>query len=367
MTSVPKRIQPLNPRFLTPAASLNRARIVSLPGLKVDEGILHKTGYELASARALAAHFQTQKTRLKHPPHKGIGQSVHSFIFFDQCLTSSDPEVREAAREIARAFGRGLGWLLVMLRRGDPPNREDRTDWDDSYWEHWRTLPSLVLGGGLIRGRLRDHLLEDIQAVFSETSTSAPILSLDPHGEYLPLVGALRCAPLGYARILALDFGGTQVKRAVGQCGEGRLLALKTHPPLDSNIFGTALTNRLMEQTLEWMITAITTSWHEARPDCPVIPVSLAAYVDPQGRPLDRQGSIYAMLNALCSDLQQELTKAVSYGVGHAVQVKLIHDGTASATVHPGSAVITLGTALGVGFAPAVDQPLPLEWPLERL
>lgn len=366
MTFVPEPTQPLNLRFLTPAASLNRARIVSLPGIKVDEGILHQTGYDLVSANALAARFIAARARL-NPPPQGIGKSVQSFIFFDQCLAAPDPEVQQTARGIARAFGRGLGWLLVMLRRGDPPNREDRTDWDDSYWEHWRNLPSLVLGGGLIRGRLRDHLLEDIQAVFSETSTPAPVLSLDPHGEYLPLVGALRCAPPGYARILALDFGGTQVKRAVGQCRQGQLKALQPYNALDSHSYTLVLDTQTLNQTLEWMITTITASWHEARPDCPLIPVSLACYIDPQGKPLDRQGSVYAALNALCPNLQHTLTKAVSQGLGHEVQVKLIHDGTASATVHSGSAVITLGTALGVGFAPAVDQPLPMVSPLERL
>jgi len=44
----------LDPAHLTPAASLNRVRIVDLPGVALDDAIRGKTAYELLAARTLA-------------------------------------------------------------------------------------------------------------------------------------------------------------------------------------------------------------------------------------------------------------------------------------------------------------------------
>jgi hypothetical protein len=44
--------------------------------------------------------------------------------------------------------------------------------------------------------------------------------------------------------------------------------------------------------------------------------------------------------------------------LGEAIDVSLVHDGTAAATTYAGAsnaAVITVGTALGVGFPPPAD------------
>ncbi len=43
----------LDPAHLTPAASLNRVRIVDLPGVALDDAIRGKTAYELLAARRM--------------------------------------------------------------------------------------------------------------------------------------------------------------------------------------------------------------------------------------------------------------------------------------------------------------------------
>jgi hypothetical protein len=44
----------LDPERLTPGASLNRVRIVDLPGVALEDTIRGRTAYDLLAARALA-------------------------------------------------------------------------------------------------------------------------------------------------------------------------------------------------------------------------------------------------------------------------------------------------------------------------
>lgn len=56
---------PLDPAHLTPAASLNRVRIVDLPGLSLDPDVRGRTGYELLSTQALAAVIRPHAARTR--------------------------------------------------------------------------------------------------------------------------------------------------------------------------------------------------------------------------------------------------------------------------------------------------------------
>ncbi|HMA33648.1 MAG TPA: hypothetical protein VKY74_04130 [Chloroflexia bacterium] len=63
----------------------------------------------------------------------------------------------------------------------------------------------------------------------------------------------------------------------------------------------------------------------------------------------------YAQLHTLTDNLGAWLAQQISRRIGRAVAVELVHDGTAAARAYAGAprtAVIMLGTALGVGFAP---------------
>ena len=341
--------EPLNPRFLTPAASLNRLLIAGSSGL---------TGYDTLSSRFIYEQIREYAPRLGIPPELVAGQMAEMFIRFDSCFESPDAAIRAAARDIAERFGRNLGALLLTLRRGNPDSRIARADWDESYWEYWAGTRRIVLGGGLIRGHLRDHLIADVRAVFSEAEIPAPELALDPHGPYLPLVGAARCVDSGYQTALALDFGGTHIKRALARYQAGVLVALEPLPTLATNWDGDPDQTSL-RAFLAMVEATICQSWDKARPDCPVIAMSLASYLDPDGRPRERQGSVYALLNTLTPNLQRALSTAIRAHAGRDLGVRLIHDGTAGATAHPGSAVITFGTAIGIGYGPAVEHPLP--------
>jgi hypothetical protein len=95
----------------------------------------------------------------------------------------------------------------------------------------------------------------------------------------------------------------------------------------------------------------------------PVIVCAIACYTS-AGAPLPRQGSAYAALGAVSPNLSRWLAAEVSGRLGREVEIRLVHDGTAAARTYagtPGTAVITLGTALGVGFAGADADYRPIE------
>lgn len=80
--------------------------------------------------------------------------------------------------------------------------------------------------------------------------------------------------------------------------------------------------------------------------------VSVAAYIR-DGNPLLTQAGVYMQTNLITDNLERELSHRVGAELGTEIHVKLLHDGTAAATTYAGeahTAVISMGTALGIGF-----------------
>src|SRR5205823_6728811 len=88
----------------------------------------------------------------------------------------------------------------------------------------------------------------------------------------------------------------------------------------------------------------------------PEVIISVANYVH-NGEPVDDGRGIYGTLAYSCDRLRAAMSDAVD----RPVTLRFVHDGTASAAaVSDGttSAVITLGTWLGIGFTPVASPRL---------
>ena len=356
---------PLDPARLTPTASLNRVRIVDLPGLPLDPDVRGRTGYELLSAQALAAAIRPHAAALALTAKEQPDDTL-LLPAFDRSLASHDPAVRAVARDLARRFGRSLGYLLLTLRRGDLVNRQARGEWDDTYWSHWAGIRVIWLGGGLVRGRLGRHLRRSATDLLAASGASDLAPRISAHPALLPLIGAARAIPPSAHRAaLVLDFGSGAVKRALARYdAAGALAALHPFPSLPApQLAGDNTSAPTPDQARALaveMARVIASSWREAsiiHPDhslTPHISVSLAAYVR-DGHPLPRQGSAYSALHALPENAASALSRRVSALVDRPLEVSLLHDGSAAACARAGAshaAVILLGTALGVGFVP---------------
>jgi len=344
-------IEPLDPDHLTPAASLNRLRIVDLPGIEPE--IKGKTGYDLVSARALSMLIREHADALKLPDaHTKNDRELP--ILFDGCFESDDPHARDVAQRIEKRFAKNLAAMLLTLKRGDEVNRQARTDWDDSYWNHWRDIQKIWFGGGLVSSHLGWQAVDDLRQNFQTGYTA----SLDPHGDALPMIGAARCVPPGDDSALVFDFGGSFVKRARAIYENGTFTELHR---LES-IATPALTDDQYPALFDFIFATIVTTWEQAGGSfAPVIPISIAAYVR-DGQPLERQGGLYASLRHVADNAQRALSEAVSERLGRAINILLLHDGTSAALTYAGSlhtAVIMIGTAMGSGFPPPIDNLCP--------
>jgi hypothetical protein len=349
-------VPPLDPQHLTPSASLNRVRIVDLPGLSVDPEVRDRTGFELVSASALVKLIRQHVTHLELD---STGNDHELQLALDRCLNSQDAAVRATAERVGRRIGRNLGYVLLTLKRGDSVNRATRGEWDDSYWEHWAGIKQVWLGGGMVSGRLGLIVREHALTVMREGDFPDYTIRLSPYAAALPLVGAARYAPTTCQTAVVFDFGSTLIKRAYASYRDGALTELCCPSP---HLTGWEQIERSSNdpaeratQLLDRMVAVFATTWRSAgRSLAGPILASVAAYVQ-DGHPMLAQGGAYYQLQHVTDHLQTTLAQRVSDRLGEPVDVLLLHDGTAAATAYAGmenTAVVMLGTALGIGFPP---------------
>ncbi len=350
--------------FSPPHLSVNRVRIIDLPGIPIDNQVRGRQAYELLSNRAIARYARERAVALRLPAaywQDTVQTRVGLGRFVADCLQSSHAPARAAAQEIGRRLGRNLGHILLTLARGDPINRDARPDWTAADWEHWGTIERIWLGGGLMEGQLGNLVLHHARVFLIESGHAGQIrVDLSPHRGDIALLGAARYLPALARHQLCLDLGQTLVKRACLSFESGILVALDRYPPLAVDWDQLGVPNypdpTRGQRVLDFVVGAIT----QTLADCVAegfspgedVMLSVAAYV--QGGRLLGNG-IYAQMNALAEDLGSLLANSVRSRVGKTVRVHFIHDGTAAAAFHAGernTAVIMVGTALGIGFSP---------------
>ncbi len=320
---------------LTPVASLNRVRFTELAGLPIPAGMVGWAAYALLSAKALAD------------------------------LTTRHGSADEAARR----FGERLGWLLATLKRGDPASRAARPDWDDTYWGHWAAIRQVFLGGGVVSGSQGPVVAEHAERLLSRVGITNCTVAVAPWPEHLPLVGAARSAHDASATVV-LDFGQSFVKRGWALAENGSLTALRLLPrqPARWTDLGSRAEPPIedVRALADFMIQSMVDTWRKAQETEPevstTVATSIASYVH-DGQPLPRQGGAYPQLLRLTDNVERWLSERLSEESGRPMAVRLLHDGTAAARAlagEPHAAVITLGTALGVGFPSSATPCLPL-------
>ena len=249
------------------------------------------------------------------------------------------------ARAVVAEFGRRLGDLLLTLKHPETPGRQGSDAVRRAYLDHWLTIGRVWLAGGLVSAPMGAHMVTAARHVLGE----ALAVEVARHPTELPLVGAAMAAGVGDGDVVTLDFGHTAVKRGVAHFAGGVLEELRVLRSMET-------AGRLVPSSPEAVGAAIAAiaaeTFREAREagfqPSPRSVMSIASYY---GRPETR--GLYANLGTLPAGW---LSAAVSSATGLATDIDLIHDGTAAASALAGerdAAVVTMGTSLGVGFAPA--------------
>ncbi len=366
--------------YSPPTSSVNRVVIVDLPGLPIDAEVRGKQAYHLLSVPALIRYARLDADALDLPQTFREGDPESAWLrrelplWVDGRLSSADDSVRTAAQALARRLGRNLGYLLATLHRGDEVNRAARSDWSATEWQHWQRVQRVWLGGGVVSGDLGDKMVHHARTVLEETGCAIAI-DKTPYPRHMATLGAGRfmprpAEPETCQRGLVLDFGQTSVKRAILTYRGNDLVRadqLATQPVVwrwrNSPVAALDLDpHEVLDLVAGTLCESLALSERVGLPVGPDVVVSIAAYV--RGGELLGNGG-YARMRQLAEDVRPLIADRVSATCGRRIRIAIVHDGTAAAAVHAGemadgaeSAVIVVGTALGVGFPPASAEGL---------
>lgn len=215
-------------------------------------------------------------------------------------------------------------------------------------------------------------MLRHANAVLRDAGLEACRLDLARDPTDMPLIGAARSAPPRSPAAVVLDFGQTSVKRGVARYDLGTLTELVVLPVRPAR--GTAppvaaegresRANRLAERIVDQVVRVW---WYPGAAGLPApdaVCLGLASYVR-NGQPVFRPNAAYAELGSITPHLTPWLEERLEHRLGRSVEVTILHDGTAAARALAGdaaaeAAVLTLGSAVGVGFVPSAASVRPV-------
>lgn len=343
--------------YVTPRVSLNRAVMAKCPVAGIEEGLDGKRFKDLFSPEAIVSEMRRVSryygVDYSHLPDFALPKEL------DKALKSEDVRYRQLAERITLKYGNRLGLLLLTLKTGLPENRDARADWDDSCWEYWKKLDTVILLGGLASSRLGRRLKERVQYVFDHAGVKPYNIVLFENGAYLGVMGLGQRLMKDESMSLIFDLGQTYFKRAVLKKSGGIISGINT---LDS------LPSRYMQIDFEdegdkmafaydlhnYILNIITSTYKEASETAELsrrLLISIANYTHSGILNPIRGG--YSKLSILAKNYADLLNEQLSGELRRDIEVRLVHDATATALYFsdiPNSVCLTLGTGFGIGF-----------------
>lgn len=333
---MPEASQAFEPQRLTSDASLQRVVIGAVPGVPAD--IVGRPASEVCSRHALE-RLVSDTPGLPAPEPERLADQLAGL----RC--SPDPATRELAGRVLRAFGCRLAALLATLKHPATPAQQGRTSVRRAYLEHWLTIERVWLGGGLLTSAGAWDVLAGAQQLLFRVGTVLELRVARWPG-VLPLLGAARLSEPHDGRVLVADAGHSTIKTAVAVIHDGALVALE---PLRARPAARHGGGRAAEDSLVAALCAGARALGGG-PGCHHrVVVSVASYLD-RGAAVNDGRSIYGGLAPV------RISQLLAASTGADMSVEFVHDGSASALgiADPGlSAVVTIGTWLGIGFTPA--------------
>jgi len=238
----------------------------------------------------------------------------------------------------AEEVGRRVAALLATLKTGDPSTGlgMEPTSWRQAYLAHWHTISCVWLGGGTT-ARLGSRLAPAVARHLDHLGIGGLTVRVADQPALLPLIGAARTLTTATTAAV-FDLGHSLVKRGVACYEQGRLTAIHLRAPISLDV------QAMAEPEVINAVRSIVESTLDTTEPVDGVAISVAAYLR-DGEPADRHGAYGALRS-------HHLARRPIW----------IHDGTAAGRAVPSrtrTAVVMLGTAIGVGFAPDPDTVAP--------
>ena len=265
------------------------------------------------------------------------------------------------AEAVAEQWTDALAHLLQTLRSPTDDDRAAREEWGEEDWARWASVRQVVLCGGVVAGELGRRASRDPRVV-------AQRAELAPEPGRAPLLGLAA----GLADGLVLDLGHSSIKAAAVRDG---VLARTTGMPVPWRPFDTS-TWPSPDTVLGLVVEAARDAMDPSGPDDRDLEVRVAIANYVVDGLLDDDPT-YGTLRSRGPDPRRVLGHALTRGLRRPCAVTvLLNDGAAAAlgvrSTQPGAdaregpgrhddqgrgeattAVISIGTSLGLGFADA--------------
>lgn len=343
--------------YLTPRVSLNRAMMAKCPVSGIEDGLegryfsaIFSPGQIVDEMRRVSRYYGVDYS---HLPDFVLPKEL------DRALKSEDVRYRQMGERIAQKFGNRLGLLLLTLKTGLKENRAVREDWDVACWDCWRDLETVIFTGGLASARLGRRIKEQVQYVFDYAGVKPYNIILFDNGAYLGVMGVGQRMIDDDAASLVFDMGQTYIKRAVLKKSGGIISGINTFDSLPSRYMQIRFDDdgdklAVAYDLHNYLINIISSTYKEASESTELgsrILISIANYT--YSGILNQTRGGYAKLSALNRNYAALLEEQLSGELRKPVEVRLVHDATATALYFsdiPDSVCITLGTGFGVGF-----------------
>lgn len=345
--------------YLTPQCSINKVIVEKLPIYGLDDEIEGKIAKEFISTKHLVAEIKIHAKELDIDLTKVEKYALP--LLLQQQLETFDQttEIGQCARRIIKKFGIRLGLLLLTLKLGEKENRDARKDWQDSHWDYWANIETVILGGGLTSGMIGELLVQHAQEVFAMAQVKPYQIIVFENAAHVGVMGSAKLISKPDSVNVVMDFGQTNIKRSVVKRKNREIYDMKQLPTLPSKHMEWEIEDEEEKQQEaiklhQYLIQTVVDTYRSAEDgeeiDSEVI-ISIASYtVD--GKLNEERGG-YAKLSLLCHNYAECLSEEISGVLKRQMHVKFVHDGTAVAIYfsdYKNAVCLTLGTYLGVGF-----------------
>ena len=344
--------------YVTFRCSLNRAKLAKLPLEGIEDEIEGKYFSDIFSTPLIVEEIR-RLSRYYRIDLSGIPDSRLPMII-NEAAVSDDIRYKQLAETVLNKYGNRLGILFLTLKTGLKENRAAREDWDDSCWEYWNKVDTLILTGGLASSMLGRRFKEQIHNIFDIAGVKPYNIMLYDNGAYLGVMGVAQRLMKDNSTSLVLDLGHTNFKRAVVRKAGGVISGFSPFESLPSmymqSRFDSEDEKRASAIKLNnYVVKAIVSSYREASVAVTLsnhILISIANYLCSGHLNSDRGG--FAKLCALGTNYYKGVLEEILSGeLRKDIEVTLVHDATATALYFsdvPDSVCLTLGTAFGVSF-----------------
>ncbi len=287
----------------------------------------------------------------------GISDTINYddiFSIFNKKLNSNDKRIYTLANDIAASFGDKLARVILTLKKPSDLSIINRSNWTKTHWDYWRQINKLYLVGGLTSPILTNIFYKKINELLNENGINRFKVSFIEGSSNLGTKGLSNLVHEG--EYLLFDFGQTYIKRRHHIKESNEILMDTILPSVKSKYLFYKERNKEEIKKLAYrldmyIISTILDTINTVDFKGNDLIIGIANYIS-NGKIYSARGG-YGKLAYVDDNYQSYLSNVLSKKLKRDINVLLYHDTSAMALNFKNEkncAVISLGTAFGIGF-----------------